>query len=401
MRIRPASVSLAALLLVVAACILDVLLVAAASPSVASASAAPVELAFAGGTAGRRQGPAGAGGDARATGGDGGSGRRPGSLRGGEDRAGRRDPRRGGRPDPVLDLTGQVSSGSEQGLLGIVFSPDGRLPVREPHRHERQHQRPELLHGRARGRCGLATRGPDVDQPFSNHNGGDLVVRPRRLPLHRPRRRRQRGRSERQRPVAHDAARQDAAHRADDRRATVPYTIPPDNPFVGQAERPARDLGLRAAQPVAVLVRPRDRRPVDRRRRARTRGRRSTGSRPARRAGRTTGGTGWRARTRTRAMRRPARCRRSTSIPTPAAAARSPAATSTGARRSPASSARTCSRTSASGRIEAIRVRDGQRGRSGRPRPVRRVGRARSDRTTPASSTCCRSPAGVYRLAPG
>jgi hypothetical protein len=28
---------------------------------------------------------------------------------------------------PVLDLSGQVSDGSEQGLLGLAFSPDGRF----------------------------------------------------------------------------------------------------------------------------------------------------------------------------------------------------------------------------------------------------------------------------------
>jgi hypothetical protein len=31
----------------------------------------------------------------------------------------------GGEPRTVLDLRGRVSLGSEQGLLGIVFSPDG------------------------------------------------------------------------------------------------------------------------------------------------------------------------------------------------------------------------------------------------------------------------------------
>ena len=53
------------------------------------------------------------------------------------------------------------------------------------------------------------------------------------------------------------------------------YGIPPDNPFAdGDGMR--RDLALRPAQPVALLVRSRDGRPVDRRRRARARGRRST-----------------------------------------------------------------------------------------------------------------------------
>ena len=38
-----------------------------------------------------------------------------------------------------------------------------------------------------------------------------------------------------------------------------PYSVPEDNPFVGRAGARAGDLRLRPAQPVAVLVRPRDR----------------------------------------------------------------------------------------------------------------------------------------------
>ena len=33
---------------------------------------------------------------------------------------------RGAEPRTLLDLTGQVSLGSEQGLLGLAFSPDGK-----------------------------------------------------------------------------------------------------------------------------------------------------------------------------------------------------------------------------------------------------------------------------------
>ncbi len=43
-----------------------------------------------------------------------------------------------------------------------------------------------------------------------------------------------------------------------------PYTIPADNPFVEHGRRAAGDLGLRPAQPVAVLVRQDHRRPLDR-----------------------------------------------------------------------------------------------------------------------------------------
>ena len=70
--------------------------------------------------------------------------------------------------------------------------------------------------------------------------------------------------------------------------------IPADNPFVGE-DPPRRDLGLRPAQPLALLLRPRHRRPLHRRRGPeRARGDR----RPARvlaRAARTTAGASWRA----------------------------------------------------------------------------------------------------------
>ena len=74
----------------------------------------------------------------------------------------------------------------------------------------------------------------------------------------------------------------------------------------GHAGRPPGDLGVRTAQPVALLVRPRHRRPLDRRRRAGRVGgdrpRCATDQRPRRRARATTsGGTGSKAHTRTAA----------------------------------------------------------------------------------------------------
>ena len=71
-------------------------------------------------------------------------------------------------------------------------------------------------------------------QPYSNHNGGEVHVRARRHALHRPRRRRQRGRPAQQRPEPLDAALEDPAHRSRRRAARAAYSVPADNPFVGR-----------------------------------------------------------------------------------------------------------------------------------------------------------------------
>jgi glucose/arabinose dehydrogenase len=83
-----------------------------------------------------------------------------------------------GRTRPVLDLTNQVSLGSEQGLLGITFSPNGGLLYVDytdtagdtrvesyvmDGDHADPSSRREVLF---------------VDQPFSNHNGGEVTFGP-------------------------------------------------------------------------------------------------------------------------------------------------------------------------------------------------------------------------------
>jgi glucose/arabinose dehydrogenase len=87
---------------------------------------------------------------------------------------------RDGRVDrlPVLDLSGQVSLGGEQGLLGLAFSPDGRyLYVNFTDVPGDTH----ITEFRMRdGRADPASRREVlvVDQPFSNHNGGNLAFGP-------------------------------------------------------------------------------------------------------------------------------------------------------------------------------------------------------------------------------
>src|SRR5439155_18031294 len=73
---------------------------------------------------------------------------------------------------PVLDLSNEVSLGSEQGLLGLAFSPDGRfLYVNFTDVNgDTRIQEFAMVDGRA----DLASRREvlSVDQPYSNHNGG-------------------------------------------------------------------------------------------------------------------------------------------------------------------------------------------------------------------------------------
>ncbi len=84
----------------------------------------------------------------------------------------------GRAPRVVLDLAGRVSTGSEQGLLGLAFSPDGRflyVDLTDPAGDTR------VLEYRLAG----DRIDPDserevlrVDQPYANHNGGQLAFGP-------------------------------------------------------------------------------------------------------------------------------------------------------------------------------------------------------------------------------
>lgn len=87
---------------------------------------------------------------------------------------------RNGRVDPipVLDLTEQVSLGSEQGLLGLAFSPSGqRLYVNYTDTNGDTRVAGYAMRER---RAAVATRRDVlfVEQPYSNHNGGNLVFGP-------------------------------------------------------------------------------------------------------------------------------------------------------------------------------------------------------------------------------
>ncbi|HEX2026189.1 MAG TPA: PQQ-dependent sugar dehydrogenase [Actinomycetota bacterium] len=81
-------------------------------------------------------------------------------------------------PRPVLDLSTEVSQGGEQGLLGLVFSPDGRfLYVNFTDREGDTHVT-ELVVRDDGLSVGSRRDVLFVDQPYSNHNGGHLVFGP-------------------------------------------------------------------------------------------------------------------------------------------------------------------------------------------------------------------------------
>ena len=242
----------------------------------------------------------------------------------------------GAEPEVILDITGEVSQGSEQGLLGIAFAPDGRFLYINytdvvGHTHVAEFRTADDGVDVASRRDVLF-----VEQPYSNHNGGNLAFGPDGylyigLGDGGSGGRSRTATASRCRPCSGKMLRIDAE--ADRRR---PVRHPGRQPVRRPGRRPPGDLGLRAAEPVALLVRPRDRRPVDR------------GRRPERPGGdrRRARGIDRRAELRLEPVRgvapvpgrpdppqtRSAPC---TSIRTGPAAARSPGATSTGARAIP------------------------------------------------------------------
>jgi glucose/arabinose dehydrogenase len=87
-------------------------------------------------------------------------------------------------PEPFLDLSGEVSTGSEQGLLSIAFAPDygrsGRFYVdftdtdgdTRVQEFRRSDSDPAVADASTRRELLF------VDQPFANHNGGLLLFGP-------------------------------------------------------------------------------------------------------------------------------------------------------------------------------------------------------------------------------
>ena len=218
---------------------------------------------------------------------------------------------------PFLDIRGQVTAGGEQGLLSLAFAPDyagsGRFYVyfTDDAGDQRivEYQRRDADHADP-GSARLVLRMADSE---SNHNGGLLMFGPDDLlyvgtgdgggggDQHG-----RRGNAQNLGSLLGKILRIDP--RAGGGRA---YQVPDAQPVRRSLRRARRDLLLRAAQPVALLVRPQDGRPRDRRRRPeRVRGDRLRAARQ-RAAGRTSaGGRSRRARATPPASRRPGTCGR-------------------------------------------------------------------------------------------
>ena len=176
-------------------------------------------------------------------------------------------------PNAFLDISGAVSGGGEQGLLGLAFHPDfpddprffvnytdtsGDTRVSsftvDPSNPDRADpdSEVELLF---------------IDQPYGNHNGGALAFGPDGYLYigmgdggsggdpH--------GNGQKLGTLLGKVLRIDVDSTTGDQA----YGIPADNPFASTASALPGDLRPGPAKPVAALVRPGDRRPVDRRRR--------------------------------------------------------------------------------------------------------------------------------------
>ena len=89
---------------------------------------------------------------------------------------------RGGQldPTPVVDISGEVTAGGEQGLLGLAFSPDGRYLYLAYSDRNGDHQISELTMRGQRADPGSERSILHFDDPFGNHNGGQLAFGPDR-----------------------------------------------------------------------------------------------------------------------------------------------------------------------------------------------------------------------------
>jgi glucose/arabinose dehydrogenase len=136
---------------------------------------------------------------------------------------------------PALDLSGQVSLGSEQGLLGLAFSPDGRYLYVNVTDLNGDTQIEEFAMGDRVADPSSRRVILSVDQPYANHNGGNLVFGPDGFLYI---------------GLGDGGSGGDPQDNAQSLAtllgkmlrisprpsADAPYTVPPDNPFVGRSD---------------------------------------------------------------------------------------------------------------------------------------------------------------------
>ncbi len=146
----------------------------------------------------------------------------------------------------ILDISDKVSSGGEQGLLGIAFGPDGSTLYADYTNRDGDTRVVEYSMSN-----GTAVKGSErvliaVDQPYANHNGGEVIFGPDNLlyiglgdggsggdPQ---------GNGQNLNTLLGKILRINP-----NPSGTQPYTIPADNPFAGQSGKRAEiwHYGLR------------------------------------------------------------------------------------------------------------------------------------------------------------
>ncbi len=216
--------------------------------------------------AGPGRGPAGAAGPVAQPGGDGGGRRRHHPLR---RRAGRSGARHPDRPAGTAAAAGPDRPGGGRGRGRPARHRRGACwpaSVRELHRPAARGPAGRGHPPRRPGRSGLAPGHPHRPAALDPAPRRQHRLRSRRAAVDGHRRRQPRWGPGRRGAVAGGPVRQAAASGSNaDRRQGLQGAH--RQPVRGPAGRPPRDLGVWPAQPVALLVRPRHRRPLDRRRR--------------------------------------------------------------------------------------------------------------------------------------
>jgi glucose/arabinose dehydrogenase len=81
-------------------------------------------------------------------------------------------------PGPILDISGQIKAGGEQGLLGIAFSPDGKFLYLDYTDTNGDTHVAEFAMRGDRPDPSSQRNVLTVQQPYANHNGGQLAFGP-------------------------------------------------------------------------------------------------------------------------------------------------------------------------------------------------------------------------------